>query len=79
VSTMLETAEHFLVACETGKGWDGCKEYCHPDASFSAQASTLAEVDTVEAYTNWMSGLLGIIPTASTNFGRSPRMPPGTA
>jgi predicted ester cyclase len=62
VSTMRETAEHFFVACETGKGWDGCKAYCHPDASFSAQAAALGEVDTVEAYTNWMSGLLGIIP-----------------
>jgi predicted ester cyclase len=62
MSAMRDTAEHFFVACETGKGWDGCAEYCHPDASFAAQAITLAEVDTVEAYTNWMSGLLAIIP-----------------
>jgi hypothetical protein len=41
-------------------GW--LQAYCHPDASFSAQAAALGEVDTVEAYTDWMSGLLGIIP-----------------
>jgi hypothetical protein len=61
VSRMRETAEHFFVACETGEGWDGCNAYCHPDASFSAQSAALAEVATVEAYTNWMSGVLGII------------------
>jgi ketosteroid isomerase-like protein len=69
MSTMLETAEHFFVACETGKGWDGCQEYCHPDASFSAQSPTLVEVRTVEAYANWMRGLLEIIPDGTYELG----------
>ena len=31
------TAKQFFDACETGKGWAGCKQYCHPAATFSAQ------------------------------------------
>jgi predicted ester cyclase len=62
MSAIRETAEHFFDACETGKGWAGCEEYCHPDATFTAQATSLAEISTVEAYTEWMSGLFGIIP-----------------
>ena len=25
-------ARQFFDACEAGKGWDGCKAYCHPNA-----------------------------------------------
>jgi len=32
MSEILEKAKLFFDACETGKGWDGCSEYCHPDA-----------------------------------------------
>ena len=48
----------FFDACETGKGWEACQQYCQPQATFSAQADALAGVDTVEAYTEWMKGLL---------------------
>jgi ketosteroid isomerase-like protein len=57
-----ETAFDFFDACETGKGWAACAPYCQPAASFSAQADALAEVTTVEAYTEWMKGLLVPIP-----------------
>ena len=40
--TIKETAAQFFDACETGKGWETCKQYCHPQASFSAQADALA-------------------------------------
>ena len=60
--TMKEDAMAFFDACETGKGWDACKSYCTPTASFSAQADALADVTTVEAYTEWMKGLLGVMP-----------------
>lgn len=30
------TAREFFEACETGKGWDGCRGYCTDDATFSA-------------------------------------------
>jgi hypothetical protein len=28
---MLEPAKLFFDACETGKGWDLCKDYCHAE------------------------------------------------
>lgn len=59
---MNETAKALFDACETGKGWEGCKEYCHDDATFSCQADALAEVTTVAAYSDWMKGLLISVP-----------------
>jgi len=62
MTQMKETAERFFDACETGKGWEGCRQYCHPDATFSAQTGALAGVDTLEAYTDWMKGLFTPVP-----------------
>lgn len=62
MSNTIETAREFFEACETGKGWDACKSYCTPDASFSAQAGALAGIDTLDAYTEWMKNLLTPIP-----------------
>ena len=62
MSNITEIARQFFEACETGRGWEGCKAYCTPDASFSAQAEPLAGIRTLEAYTEWMKGLLGFIP-----------------
>jgi predicted ester cyclase len=56
------TAKDFFEACETGKGWETCRQYCHPDATFSAQAGALDGVDTLQGYTEWMKGLLAIMP-----------------
>jgi predicted ester cyclase len=58
----LEVARAFFDACETGKGWDVCRQFCTPDAGFSAQAEPLEGVDTLEQYTDWMKGLLTILP-----------------
>ena len=62
MASMKETAERFFEACETGKGWEVCQQYCHSVATFSAQADALAGVDTLEGYTDWMKGLLTPIP-----------------
>ncbi|WP_406656370.1 nuclear transport factor 2 family protein [Methanolobus sp. ZRKC2] len=62
MSGILESARQFYDACETGKGWEGCKQYCHPDATFSAQAEALDGIDTLEGYTEWMKNLLIPIP-----------------
>lgn len=62
MSSIRDRAERFFDACETGKGWAVCQEFCHPDATFSAQAGALADVDTVESYTEWMKGLLTPVP-----------------
>ena len=57
-----ETAERFFDACETGKGWATCQQYCTPNATFSAQADALTEVQTLEGYTEWMKGLFTPVP-----------------
>ena len=62
MSNITEIARQFFEACEIGRGWEGCKAYCTPDAGFSAQAEPLAGIRTLEAYTEWMKGLLGFIP-----------------
>jgi len=61
-----ETAAQFFHACETGKGWEACKQFCHPDASFTVQADTFKDIETLEGYTEAMKGLIaGPIPDAS--------------
>lgn len=62
MSSMKETAERFFEACETGKGWEACRQYCLDGATFSAQADALAGVDTLEAYTGWTKGILTPLP-----------------
>ncbi|MBT6149898.1 MAG: nuclear transport factor 2 family protein [Gemmatimonadetes bacterium] len=59
---MMEQAKSFFDACETGKGWETCRDYCHSEATFSAQAGALADVVTLEGYCDWMKGLLTPIP-----------------
>ncbi len=62
MSTILEPAKLFLEACDTGKGWVGCKQYCHVDSTFSSQTGVLADINTLEGYTDWMKNLLTPIP-----------------
>jgi len=57
-----DTARAFFEACETGKGWATCAQYCNADASFSCQADALAEITSLKGYTDWMRDLLGPIP-----------------
>jgi hypothetical protein len=47
MASIVETAKAFFTSCETGKGWDGCKAFCKPDATFSAQAEPLADLKTL--------------------------------
>jgi hypothetical protein len=62
MSDILEQAKLFFEACETGKGWDVCQAYCHTDATFSAQAAALADIDTLQGYTEWAKNLLTPVP-----------------
>lgn len=64
MSDMKATAAAFFDACETGKGWTQCAQYCHSDAGFSAQSTALTGVSTVAAYADWMQGLFTPIPDA---------------
>lgn len=72
---MKNTALEFFDACETGKGWDVCKQWCHADATFTAQADALDGLSTLEAYTEWMKALCVPMPDAKyelTFFGIDP-------
>jgi predicted ester cyclase len=62
MTSITEIAEKFFEACETGKGWEGCRQFCKPDATFSAQAEPLAEIGTLQQYAEWMKALLTPIP-----------------
>lgn len=61
---LMEVARGFFDACETGKGWEGCRQFCSPDATFSGQAEPLEDVHTLEQYADWMKGLLSILSDA---------------
>ena len=62
MNSIADTAQRFFDACETGQGWGGCQPHCHPGATFASQTDALAEVTTLEAYTEWMKGLLTLLP-----------------
>jgi len=62
MSSITAIAKSFFDACEAGQGWAVCKEWCRPDATFSAQAEPLVEIRTLEQYTEWMKDLLTFIP-----------------
>ena len=63
----LDARESRAVLCgvRDGKGWAGCRQYCHQGATFSAQAGALAGVATLERYAKWMKGLLTPMPDGS--------------
>ena len=63
--SIADTARTFFDACETGKGWEGCKAHCKPDATFAAQAEPLADLRTLQQYADWMKGLMTIVPDGS--------------
>ena len=62
MTSIATIAMKFFEACETGKGWDGCKVNCKPNANFSAQAEPLVDIHTLQQYTDWMKAVLTFIP-----------------
>ncbi len=64
MASITEVAEAFFASCETGKGWDVCKAYCTSNATFSAQAEPLLAFKTLEEYTDWMKGIMTVLPDA---------------
>lgn len=62
MAAIADIAMRFFDACETGKGWEACKAYCTPNASFVCQAEPLADVRTLQQYTDWMQGLMKMMP-----------------
>ncbi len=62
--SMKDTAQKFADACDCGKGWEVCKEWCHEGATFSVQAEALADISTLEGYVEWAKSLLTPMPDA---------------
>ncbi|HUC66972.1 MAG TPA: ester cyclase [Stellaceae bacterium] len=62
MANITSIAQSFFDACETGKGWERCRSFCTSNASFAAQAEPLAELRTLQQYTDWMKGLLSVLP-----------------
>lgn len=61
-----EVATRFFEACEKPLGWEGCVEYVAESASFTAQSEPLAEIDTVEAYCEWMKAFGTVTASGAT-------------
>ena len=64
MTSITSSAEAFFDACETGKEWQACNQYCTSDATFSAQSEPLLEVRTLADYVEWMKGITAIFPGA---------------
>jgi len=62
MTPITRVAEAFFAACDSGKGWEACSIYCTPNATFSAQAEPLLEVKTLAQYTDWMKGMMTVLP-----------------
>ena len=69
--TAFENATKFFHACEAPEGWAGCQQYVADNAPFSAQSEPLVEVNTVEAYCDWMAGFGTIAPGATYDLHTS--------
>lgn len=50
----MNNAIKFFEACEAPAGWEACREYVEEGAEFAAQSEPLVEINTVEAYSEWM-------------------------
>ncbi len=64
MTSITAVAHSFFEACESGKGWDACRAYCTPDATFAAQAEPLLNVQTLAQYTDWMKAIMTTFPDA---------------
>mgnify|MGYP001218104845 FL=1 len=65
MSNIKEVANGFFEACETGKGWEVCKDYCTKDATFSSHAEALSEINSIEGYSDWMTGICSTMPDSN--------------
>ncbi|CAB9506226.1 expressed unknown protein [Seminavis robusta] len=44
-----------MTACDSGKGWQACKDQCVPDATFSCHNDTLGSMKTVQEYADFIA------------------------
>jgi predicted ester cyclase len=60
----LTTARLFFEACENGKGWEVCKQYCHEDGTFSCQNEALKGLTALKDYPEFMVAIHKMMPDA---------------
>ena len=51
-----DNAKAFFEACEAPAGWEGCQQYVADGATFGAQCEPLADMTTIEEYSEWLKG-----------------------
>lgn len=64
MTSITTVAERFFEACEAGRGWDACSQYCAPDATFCSQAEPLLEIKSLAQYADWMKAITTVFPGA---------------
>ena len=52
-------------SCDKAEGWEACKAFCVPGATFHCQSETLKDIKTVEGYANWCSWFATCCPSVS--------------
>lgn len=62
-----ENARKFFAACEAPEGWAGCAPYVAEGATFRAQSEPIADMDSIEAYAEWMKGF-GTVTAAGATY-----------
>ena len=53
----LENAIRFFENCESGKGWEACKDYVEGKGKFTAQSEPFADLKEIKEYVDQMAGL----------------------
>jgi hypothetical protein len=56
-----EVAKKFYHQCETGTGWDGCKDFIAEGATFQAQCEPLSDIASLHDYTEWLADFIANI------------------
>ena len=54
MSSITEIAHIFFEDCYGGKGWEGFSPYSTGEATFSAQAEPILDVNAWKQYANWV-------------------------
>lgn len=62
MTSISNIASQFFRACQAGLGYDACKAYCTANATFSAQCEPLANIKSVQDYSEWAKMLLKVLP-----------------
>lgn len=60
---MESNAKAFFEACESGKGWGNARSTVGRTLRAPGQTAALAEISTLQGYTDWMADVVQIMPS----------------